>query len=214
LKGAAAKDVAGAAGLVAAMSPSPARAEAAVAVAQKWFPDFSSDKPVKPETIAWLTSLDAESVKRVLNQVHWRWSESDPQSMAAFLASHDSDQIPAHAYVTLARNMARKHPLEALEWTSHLPADHSLSAGSEAFSEWRRSQPGSARRWLNDLPLTDTRRQPFFENAVRMLVHDPQAAEELAAMTGADRAAARSVIETMSLSEDWRARLLEVLKSR
>jgi hypothetical protein len=109
--------------------------------------------------------------------------------------------------------MARENPAKALDWASHLPADRGLSAGSEAFSEWRHSQPESAMKWLNDLPLTDARRQPFFENTVRMLVGDPQAAEQLAAMTVADRAAARSVIETMSLPEDRRARLLDVLKS-
>jgi len=56
-------------------------------------------------------------------------------------------------------------------------------------------------QWLRELPSTDARRRPFFQNAVRSLAYDPQAAEQFAAMTAADRAAARSVIETMSLCE-------------
>ena len=45
-----------------------------------------------------------------------------------------------------------------------------------------------------------------------MLAWDPQAAEQLAALTVSERAVARSVIETMPLSEDRRASLLAVLK--
>jgi hypothetical protein len=213
LRGAAEKDVAGAAGLVAEMAPSPARAEAAVAVARKWFPEMHSEKPVKPEAIAWLASLDSDAVKRVVNQVQWGWSVSDPGSMAVFLASASSEQIPTSAYSVLARQMARKNPWEALEWASRLPPDGALGAGGDAFSEWRRSQPEAAMQWLNDLPSTDPRRQPFFQNAIRGLAYELHAAEQLAAMTATERAAARSVIEGMQLPEDRRARLLEALKS-
>ncbi|PYI86172.1 MAG: hypothetical protein DME26_09580 [Verrucomicrobia bacterium] len=214
LTGAAEKDVAGAAGLVAAMEPSPARAEAAVAIARKWFPQLSSDQQVNPATVAWLAGLDAESVRRVVNELQWGWSTSDPKSMAAFLVASSSDQIPTHAYTILARELARKNPSEAIEWASRLPEDHGLSAGGEVFSEWRRSQPEAAMKWLNGLSTADARREPFFQSAIRGLAYDPQAAEQLAAMTGSDRAAARNVIETMSLPEDRRARLLDMLKPR
>ncbi len=212
LKGAAEKDVAGAAGLVTAMAPSRARAEAALAVAQKWFPGLSSAQSVKPEAIAWLASLDADSVKRVLDQVKWGWSTSDPKSMAAFLVSVSSEQIPAHVYSNLARQMARQNPAEALEWASHLPGDRALAAGADAFGEWRSSQPEAAMKWLGDLPADDARRQPYFQSAMRSLAFHPQAVEQIAAMTLAERAAARSAIEMMSLPDDRRARLLEALK--
>ena len=110
--------------------------------------------------------------------------------------------------------MARKNPSEALESAGQLPEDRGLPSGSDAFGEWRRSLPEIAMKWLNDLPATDVRHQPFFQSAIRSLAHYPQAAEQLAAMTPADRAAARSVIETMSLPEDRRARLLGVIRQR
>lgn len=213
MKGAAARNVGGAAKLVAAMEPSPARAEAAVEVAQKWFPGYSSDKPVKPATLAWLASLDADSAKRVLDEIHWRWAESDPKSLADFLASSSSQVAPTHIYSALARQMARKNPAEALEWASGLSADRALSAGSEAFSEWRFSQPEAAMKWLNALPSADTRRQPFLESAIRFLAYDTQAAEQLAQLPAAERATARGVIATMTLPEERRARLLDLLKA-
>src|SRR5439155_9567399 len=82
LKGAAQKDLAGAQALVAGMSPSAARAEAAVAVAQKVLPDWGSEKPVSPETVAWFKQLDPDSLKRTLDQVYWRWMGLDPRGLA------------------------------------------------------------------------------------------------------------------------------------
>ncbi len=131
--------------------------------------------------------------------------------MAAFLASFTSGQIPESAYTILARQMARQKPSEALEWASRLPEDHGLPAGADAFAEWRNSQPEAATKWLNDLAPADPRRMPYFKSAIQTLAYHPQAAEELAAMTGADRAAARGVIESMTLPDDRRARLLEAL---
>jgi hypothetical protein len=161
-----------------------------------------------------MAGLDGGSVKRVLEQCHWRWSESDPKSMAEFLASAGNEAVPVHVYSNLARNMARQDPLETLEWTSRLSGERGFSAGSEAFTEWRRSQPESAMKWLNDLPPSDPRRRPFLENVIRSLAYDPRGVEQLAAMAANERAAARGVIANMNLSEDRRARLLEALKSR
>ena len=213
MKGAAAKDVAKAAKLVSTMPASRGRAEAAVAVARKWMPEFSATTPVKSEAIAWMDSLDSESVRRILEEVHWRWSESDPQSMAAFIAASNPDQIPSHAYNTLARSMARKNPMEALEWASQLPPERAITTGGDAFREWRQSQPDAALKWLRDLPGTDTRREPFFREALRDIAYDSQAAEHLAQMTARDRATARSLVQNMSLPEDRRTRLLGMLKA-
>ena len=213
MKGAAAKNVATAADLVSAMPPSRARAEAAASVARKWMPEFSSSNPVKPETIAWMSGLDPASKKRILEEVHWRWSESDPQSMAAFIASSSAEEIPSHAYNTLARSMARKNPAQALEWASQLPGDRAIATGGDAFREWRQSQPDVALRWLQDLPQSDSRRRPFFTEALRDIAYDSNAAEHIAHMTGSDRAAARGIVQDMNLPQDRRARLLGMLNN-
>jgi hypothetical protein len=213
VKGTAAKDIAAAAALVSQMDPSPARAEGAAAVAQKWFPDFSSDTRVKPETIAWLGSLDPISIKRVLNQVQWSWSTSDPQSLATFLVSASPDAIPPFSYSNLAQQMARQNPAEALDWARHLPGDRALSAGGDAFAEWRRSQPDAAMAWLNNLAPTDPRRERFFQSAIQALAFEPQAVDQLSAMSTSQRAAARTVIETMGLPDDRRTQLLEALST-
>lgn len=96
LKGAAEKDIAGAAALVTGMDPLAARAEAAVAVARKWFPEMSSGEAAKPEAVAWLAGLDPTSVKRVLDEcaVQWGWACSDPKSMAAFSGCRRSRPNP------------------------------------------------------------------------------------------------------------------------
>jgi hypothetical protein len=213
VKGAAEKDLPAAAALVASLNPSSARAEAAVAIAGKMFPEWSQTASTKPETIAWLASLDPDSARRVLDKVVWQWSTSDPKSMAAFLSS-SSERFPARSYDILAREMARKNPLEALEWAVRLPENRGLSAGAVAFGEWRRSQPDDATKWFNDLPATDSRREPYFKVAISLLVWDTQASQRLAALPVNERAAARGVIETMTLPEDRRAQLLSVLKAR
>src|SRR5262249_34109138 len=71
VRGAVQKDVTGAAAMVAEMQPGPARAEAAGIVAQKWFPEYMSTEPVKPELVKWLSGLDQDSIRSVLNQTCW-----------------------------------------------------------------------------------------------------------------------------------------------
>src|SRR6185436_6395350 len=116
LKGAAQKDVATAAALVSSLAPSPARTEAAVQVAAKWFPEFNSQKPVNPDAIAWLGTLDAESSRRVLQNLSSTWASCDPQSLTAFLETRSNDQIPSSVYSILARELVRKDPMAAMEW--------------------------------------------------------------------------------------------------
>jgi hypothetical protein len=53
-------------------------------------------------------------------------------------------------------------------------------------------------KWFNELASDDPRREPFFQNAIRDLACHPQAAEELAAMSEPERAAARNVLEKMA----------------
>lgn len=213
LKGAAGKDVASASAMVTAMYPSPARAEAAAAVAEKAFPGYSpTGKPVAPETLAWLVTLDGDSLKRVLDRIHWRWSESDPKSLADFLATTPSEHISSHLYSSLARNMARKDPAEALAWASQLPTQHAAEAGRDAFNEWLRTQPETALKWLNGLGGDDPRRESYFRSFIQILAYDPQAPAQVAQLTPAERATARDLVQSMTLPEDRRTRLLGMLR--
>jgi hypothetical protein len=198
--------------LVSEMDPSTARSEAALAVAEKWFPRLASGQVVTPEAVQWLASLDGNSVRGVLEKVTWGWSTSDAKSMADFLLNVSSEQAPQHTYRIVAQELARKNPSEALEWASHLPEQQALTAGGAAFAEWRSSQPEAATKWLNGLGAEDPRRQSFFESAIRALAYHPQGAEQFAAMNPTERAQARSAIEKMDMPADRRMRLLEVLK--
>ncbi|HWI56330.1 MAG TPA: hypothetical protein VNZ22_03840, partial [Bacillota bacterium] len=214
LKGAAAKDVASAAGLVTAMAPSPARSEGAEAVGRKWFPGLSSGEAVAPAAVTWLGGLDGNSLQRVMEAVQWEWATSDPKSMAAFLSTTSSEQIPEQAYLVLARQMARRNPLETLAWASGLPAERGLEAGSGAYAEWWNSQREAATEWLKGLPASDKRREAFFQSAIRTLAYNPQGAEQMASLSSAEQAAARKVIEGMTLPEERRAHLLEAVRGR
>jgi hypothetical protein len=213
MRGAAEKDVTGAAALVTGMEPSHARTEAALAVANKWFPNLSSDTRAGPEAVAWLGNLDGDTVKRVVEEVAWGWATSDPRGMAAFIAQSSSDRVPPYAYELLGRELARKSPSESLDWANQLPEDRKLSGGGAAFAEWRSSQPEAAMKWLNELPSSDPRQKAYFESVVRSLAYHPQAAEQLAAMTTAQQTTARGVIEGMSLPADRRSRLMAALNA-
>jgi hypothetical protein len=214
VKGTAEKDLIGAAALVASMEPSSARAEAARAISRKLFPELSSNKKITPEAIAWLANLDANSMRRVTDEISWGWATSDPTTMAAFLSTADPDAISPHAYHVLARQLATRRPSEALEWASQLPGDKSLVAGGEAFSEWRSFQPEAATKWLHALPKNDARREPYFKRAIETLAYHPQAPEQLAAMTQAERATAAPILAAMKLPPDRRARLLEAANAK
>ncbi len=221
VKGAGPKELKATAALIAAMDPSPARAEGAAAVARQWFPSLggnagpAGNDKVSSETVAWMASLDPVSVKRVLEEATWSWATSDPKSMAAFLLTVSNEALPDWTDSNLARQMARRNPAEALDWASRLPTNRGLAAGGEAYAEWRSSQPEAATQWLLDLPADDARREPFFRSAIRLLAYNPGAPEQLATLTTKERTAARSVIEGMtSLAEDQRARLLAALTSR
>jgi hypothetical protein len=211
LKGAAEKDVAAAAALVTAMPPSPLRAEAALAVADKYFPALTSG-PVKPEVIDWFSSLDPYSVQRALDRAHFEWSASDPASLAAFLQTPNAAEVSSSLYTVVARDWAQKDPIKALQWSASLSGDRALSAGSAAFAAWREDQPENATQWLNALPTDDPRRQPYFEDAVRTLAwNQPQAVEQFAAMSPAEQTLARAVVQNMTLPDDRKSALLAAL---
>ncbi|MFO1500259.1 MAG: hypothetical protein U1G07_18035 [Verrucomicrobiota bacterium] len=213
--GAGVKQVTTTAALIASMPPSVARTEGAVAVARQWFPGLgglegaSGSRLVQPETVDWLGRLDVVSMRRVLDEETWSWATSDPSSMADFLLSVTNQPLGDWPATCLARQLARNDPTKALDWTALLPANQALLAGGEAYAEWRSAQPESATAWLEHLPSEDPRRDAFFQTAIRTMVHEPQAAEQLAAMNPTERAAARGVIEQMtSLSPQRRVQLL------
>jgi hypothetical protein len=212
MKGAAEKDVRAAAQLVSSLSPSTARSQAAMTVAEKWFPEFSENKPVEPAALTWLASLDNDSMRVVLDEVTWSWAGADVQSLAHFLSSRTSDQVSDHSFNTTARELARKNPLAAMEWANTLPADRATSAGEAAFWEWWHSQPEAAITWLGSLASTDSRRKPLFSTAIRNVSFDPNAVQRLAALPASEKPAAMEVIRGMQIPEERRTRLLAALQ--
>ena len=147
-------------------------------------------------------------MRKVVDNISWRWTDSDPSSLATFLQSATSVEFPTFTYNNLVRTMARADPGGALDWTSRLPQGLGVGAGSSAFGQWRQAQPDLAMQWLNQLAAGDPRRQPFFESLIQQLAWEPQASDRFAQVAAADPAAARSVLQTMTLSDDRRAALL------
>ena len=189
LKGAARKDVAAAADLVTGMEPSLARAKAAVSVARQWFPEFGTDKPVPPEAVAWISSLDEQSMKHVLDQVQWQWSGSDSQGFARFLASPAGKNAPEYALSSAARALARQDPVEALAWANSLPEERRGEAAGTVFTEWQSAQPAAATEWLNKLPAGDPRREAFYTSTLRQYMPTGEDVSHIARAMLSDRPA-------------------------
>jgi len=209
--GAAQKDPAAAAALVSSMEPSPTRSQAAAAVADKWFPNTFESKRVPPETIAWLSSLDPDSIRSAADKVSWKWIEADPSSLAAFLQSSTNVTFSMYAYQNLARSMARNDPAAALDWANHLPEQLGMTAGGSAFGEWGVSQFDAALQWYNQLPPSDPRRDPFLTSLLQQLAWDPQAGDRFAQAAALAPSSARSVLKGMALPDDRRAALLALV---
>ncbi|MDB6055318.1 MAG: hypothetical protein JWN25_2841 [Verrucomicrobiales bacterium] len=209
------KNIQAGAALVAEMTPSIARAEAASAIANKWIPQdfFSSEKqPIPNEAIAWLKTLDSDSTKRALENTYWRWTELDPKGLANFISGLSPDAIPEGIYNTLARSLARQNPKAAMEWTQKLPEANAAQASTEAFSEWRNSQPAAAMKWLAALPDSDTQKSIYYQRVISNLSYDPLGAEQLASWTPSEKATAQPLVEQLAIMPDKKAKLLEALK--
>jgi hypothetical protein len=161
MNGAAAKDINAAATMVTAIPPGEARSEAAAVVAQKWLPGIFSGQPIPDEAVKWLSSLDNDSIKRVLAGITGTWASRDPQGMSRFLSAVSNDAVPDFSDPWVAREWARTDPKGALQWAATLPANCAVSAGAAAFAAWQQSQPEAANTWLNGLPNNDPRRQVF-----------------------------------------------------
>ena len=212
-KGVAEKDVAAAAALVNEMNPSQARGFAAAAVAEKWLPEYSSNKPVPPELMQWLATLDSSTLGQVLESTSWRWIDRDPKSLADFLAAKPDPKIAAHVYGRVARELARRDPAEAMAWSDKLPGKHRITASADGFSEWQRHQYEPALKWLNNLPKEDERRSLFLQNTIQSIAYEVNSSHKLALLSPTDRPAARNVIENMKIPEDRKSSLLQALEN-
>ena len=100
-----------------------------------------------------------------LHDGNWWRVYADPvlEKLVEEALARNSDLARAAARVDEARALVRQNPQDAFAWASRLPAERGLSAGREAFTEWRHSQPESAMAWLNELPSSDPRRKVFLQ---------------------------------------------------
>jgi hypothetical protein len=213
LKGAAEKDVASAAALVSGMDANTGRAKAAGSVAKKWFPQFDSTKPAAPEAIAWLSSLDPASIKHVMEQLQWQWAGSDPKSLCDFLLTPAGQNAPPYAYFGTAREMARKNPLEALEWANKLPEEQRSGAVSNVFSEWQNSQPAAVMEWLRKLPASDPRRESYYLASIRdFFPGGPEADAAAKALASGNTAVAREAVQKLTMPDEMKERLMNRLQ--
>lgn len=206
-RGLAAQDPAAAAALVEQMDPSVARTKSAAAVARQWFPEQFGQKLPSTEAIQWLGSLDPEAMRRAFAEVTWSWSATDPNGMAEFMATSENE-LPEWTYSALARNLARKDPRHALDWSARLPSNPARLAGEVAFGEWRRAQPGQALEWLTGLSAEDPRRNQYFEKAIEDWAGDAKNAEQLAQFASMNPAAARAIIQKLPIEPERREQAL------
>jgi hypothetical protein len=209
IRGAAEKDVAAAAEIVGLMQDSPAQAQAAGAVARKWFPHFQQQKP-PGEAVAWLAKLEGESLKRAVSEVTWSWSESDPEGMAAFLAS--GGDYSSWIYSAVGRSLTRKNPSAAIQWSEQLPANVGHEVAGDVFSDWRRIQPSAALEWLRELPEDDGRRIQFFKKAIEEWAKDPRTTEQFAAFAELNKPVAEHLVKSLDLADERRIALLRVIR--
>jgi hypothetical protein len=213
LKSLAEKNVAEAARLVDVMEPSSARTAGAVAVAQQFLP--SNEKPgrsVTPDALQWLRGLDANSTRQALQSTAWRWAESDPETLAAYLRTSHTEGISPDVYSTVAESLVRKDPTGGMDWVNAMPEAVRLQAGNRGFAAWRSGQPDAAMNWLASLPNDDPRVNSYLKYTLISLMFDNQAGAQLAAMPLRIRTAARSMIENLGLPPERRAQLLSALK--
>lgn len=215
LKGAAETSVANAAGIVTGMDSSTARAKAAASVARKWWPGYDASKPVPPEAVAWLSSLDPASIKHVVGQIQWQWGGSDPKGLAEFLTSPAGQHAPEYAFPNVAREMAQKNPQDAIAWAARLPEGQRDSAALIAFMTWQQAQAPAAMKWLRQLPPEDPRREAWHYALVGQYVSDPGVASSISkSLASGNTAAAQKALQAVSIPDDHRAKLLNGLQLR
>jgi len=214
-KGAAAEDAASAGELVSAMDSSPVRTQAAIAVAEEWFPQsWPSNQTIEPAAIEWLRNLgDPELQGEVLEKVSWGWSTQDLNGLLAFLNEPHASRAPDSVFHTAVRILARSDPRRALEWAADLPVERVEPISATAFSQWTRHQPGAAAQWVTQLPANDSRRGSLLRSYVTASLHLPQqaAAEHMAHLSVSDRALARETIRSAAMEGEKRQSLLRLL---
>jgi hypothetical protein len=196
------------------MDESQARANAALSVARRWFPDYNKQTPADPAAVAWLSALDPASVKHVVESLQWQWGNTDPKGFAEFLTSPAGAHVSPHAYHSAAREMARRNPQQAFDWAAKLPAEHRIEAGANVFREWQNSQPAAAMEWIRKLPADDPMRDYCFSVIAREYVHTGPEADQFAKALSSGGAAARGALQKLSLPDDVKQRIADRLLVR
>jgi len=233
VKGVLARDVAAAASLISGMDASPLRTKAAAAFAHQavnkgWFPGLitsNSTNVAKPEAVAWLSQLDPDARKEVINEIYWSWSEGAPREFAAFLQSEAGKDAPSHVLGAAARALVRENPQEAMAWAAKTPEPLRPQTLTETFGHWTHSQPDAAITWLRELPAHDPHREALYLSTVQSLVpasafHSTSAGtseppvdqqRRLARELATNPAAARHTIGELALSPTERRQLAKRL---
>ena len=112
-------------------------------------------------------------------------------------------------YGRIARELARRDPAAALEWTGNLPENQKLEAGAHAFNEWQGHQYEAAMKWWDTL-AKDERRSRFFKNTIQAIGY-ANSADKLGLLDRNEWPAARQIIANMNIPEDRKSNLLRTL---
>ena len=111
--------------------------------------------------VEWLKTLDADSVKSVLEQIQFQWADSDPKSMITFLAATSGDKVAGRVKNVSATSPPRLSPRRP-ETRVRLPRSDECAGkcGKESVTAlaavWLSGQTRSRRR--SELPVVASRR--------------------------------------------------------
>lgn len=214
--GAAATDQQAAANLVMSMEESPARTQAAISIAQSWWPQGwgGTNEEIPEAAVSWLSGIDDPALQtEVLEKVGWAWSTHDREGMMEFLEGPSGAHAPNSVYRSIMQGLARENPERAMAWAAELPGERATEVAGTAFSVWTNTQPATALDWLLELPATDGRRQALLETFVSSTAHRDEATAlvHLSRIPASDRALVRERLSLIGLPEERRTRLMEGL---
>jgi hypothetical protein len=225
IKGVASKDITSAANLVSSLEPSPARAQAAGAFVEairekNWFPTpfGRENKTLDPQALAWLKTLDPDSLKSALGIAQYGWSSADPQSLADFLTTPAGAPLASSVGLNLALALCRKNPTDALKWADSMPEAQRANTQTTVFNAWRNTQPDAALDWLSALPRHDPRRNPFIRETTRYTIDwkaaPPETQQTITDLILTNPAAAKTAINALPISGQGKADLIKLTGAR
>jgi len=216
-RGAAAKDVASTASMVAGLESSPARTQAGIEVAKAWFPQSSpSNRKVTSEAVDWLQNLDDPEMQgKILKEISWGWGESDRDGLMDFLSSPHAAQAPDEVFERAARNFAAHDLDAAFKWSETLPVGHSNTVASQVFRSWLQNQPESAGNWLEKFPESDGRRARMVEGYIEDGLFRQQEEilfQRLGRLKAGDAQTVQVVLSRSRIPEEKKQRILDALR--